>query len=110
VYGKSLDEIYDAICMAVKASGFDVGLVVCGMAPGVDLLGRCWARDNKIPWKEFPPDWNGDGKSAGIKRNILMGEHADACIAIWDQKSKGTGHMVGYAKKRGLPVYVHDVG
>lgn len=38
-----------------------------------------------------------------------MADNAEALIAIWDGKSKGTRHMIEVAKEKGLKVYVHRV-
>ncbi len=80
--------------------------IVCGMASGVDLLGKRWAEENNIPIKEFPADWERFGKSAGYKRNEEMAEYADALLAIWDKKSRGTKHMIDLARKHGLKIYI----
>ena len=56
----------------------------------------------------FNADWDKFGKSAGYKRNEQMGNHADALIAIWDGKSKGTMHMISIAKKLDLNIYIHN--
>jgi hypothetical protein len=87
----------------------DVTEVVSGMARGVDTLGIDWAVENWLPWKEFYADWKHYGKSAGYKRNEEMAIYADALVAIWDGKSKGTKHMIDLANKHGLIVYVHRI-
>lgn len=92
---------------AIITSGFDITEVVCGGAKGVDGLGESWALQNGIPVKHFPADWSQHGKSAGYKRNVLMGDYADALIAVWDGASKGTNHMINIATKKGLKVYVY---
>ncbi|HEX3768205.1 MAG TPA: hypothetical protein VHT72_07490, partial [Puia sp.] len=51
------------------------------------------------------PNWTQLGKRAGIIRNEEMGNYAEALIYIWDGKSKGTEHMINYAKKRGLKIH-----
>ena len=38
-----------------------------------------------------------------------MGDFADALIAIWDGKSRGTKNMIDYATKKGLKVYVERI-
>ena len=38
-----------------------------------------------------------------------MGNYSDALIAVWDGKSRGTKHMIYYARKKGLVVYVKNV-
>jgi len=80
--------------------------VVCGGAKGADLVGEAWAVSNHIPVKRFDADWQRHGKSAGIIRNKEMGDYADALVAFWDGKSKGTSHMIDYANKIGLAVTV----
>lgn len=80
--------------------------VVCGMARGVDSIGRDWAISRGIQVDEFPADWKRLGNKAGPLRNIQMAENADALIAIWDGKSRGTKHMIDTATRKGLKVTV----
>lgn len=68
--------------------------VVSGSAIGVDKYGELWAYSNNIDVKRFPADWKSFGKRAGFKRNAEMGKYADCLIAFWDEKSKGTRHMI----------------
>lgn len=91
---------------AVKESGFNITEVVSGCAFGVDKLGETWAEDNSIPIVKFPADWDLHGRKAGYVRNAQMAEYADALIAIWDGKSKGTANMIELAKNKELKVYV----
>ena len=101
--------------LAVTMSGFDISEVVCGMARGVDLLGKSWAEKEGVLVKEMPANWRPDGprgkldRAAGYKRNIAMGNYADALIAIWDGKSDGTRHMIQIARAKGLKVFVKQV-
>lgn len=92
---------------AIQMSGFTISEVVDGCADGVDLLGEAWAIDNGIPIKKFPANWGKFGKAAGPIRNREMAEYADALIAVWDGKSKGTQDMIRKAQKRGLKICVH---
>ena len=80
---------------------------MCGEARGADTYGRKWAEGLGITVKSFVPDWGLHGKRAGHLRNVDMGDYADALIAVWDGESKGTKHMIDYATKKGLKVYVH---
>lgn len=98
-------EIAD-VFVAMKECGFEVAEVVSGTARGVDKLGESWAAANNIPVKKFPADWDGHGKSAGYIRNAQMAEYADALVALWDGKSKGTKHMIDLANRRGIPVHI----
>ena len=54
----------------------------------------------------FPADWDKYGKAAGYKRNGEMARNADALIAFWDGKSRGTKHMIDLAKKYDLQARV----
>jgi len=94
---------------AINRSGFQVTEVVSGRAPGVDRAGEDYALYLGIPVKLYPANWSKHGKSAGYKRNEKMAEYADALIAIWDGKSKGTQHMINIMRGLGKPIYVHKV-
>jgi hypothetical protein len=99
---------YEIVKKAIKDSGFEISEVVCGMAAGVDSLGEKYAKENNIKLACFYADWRGLGKIAGIKRNEVMGDYADALILVYDGKSKGSTHMLKYAKKKKLKIFVKD--
>lgn len=92
---------------AIKNSGFDITEIVSGHAIGVDRAGELYAQANAIKVKLFVPDWDKYGKSAGYRRNVEMADYADALVAVWDGKSRGTKHMIDIAKAKGLKVYIH---
>lgn len=83
--------------------------VVSGAARGVDLIGERYAKQHNIPIKRFLPDWERFGKAAGPRRNAEMAKYADALIAIWDGKSRGTQSMIDLAKKHGLKLNIYFV-
>jgi hypothetical protein len=93
---------------AIKESGFlgAISEIVSGGARGVDSLAEEYARDTGIPFKLFPADWDKYGKAAGPIRNQQMAEYADALIAVWDGKSKGTLNMINNMKKLNKPYKV----
>lgn len=92
---------------AIRKSNIKPSLVISGGAKGVDKLGEIWANKKEVPIKIYPADWNKFGKSAGYRRNVEMANNADALIAIWDGKSKGTKHMIDIAKSKELFTYIH---
>jgi len=94
---------------AVKASGFEVTLVLSGTARGVDRLGEAWANERSIPVELYPADWDAQGKAAGALRNRLMVSKAEALIAVWDGVSRGTDDCIREARARGLKVFVYRV-
>lgn len=80
--------------------------IISGTARGADTLGEYYAVTHNILIKRFPANWNKYGKSAGYIRNKKMAEYADALIAFWDGKSKGTKHMIDLATNQGLKIKV----
>ena len=92
---KTLDEIRDKI-----------SVVVSGGAKGADKMGEDWATENNIPTKIFYPDWKKWGPSAGPRRNELIINECDECIAFWDGKSKGTAHSIELCKKQNKPLRI----
>jgi hypothetical protein len=97
---------FAVVDQTIKNSGYEITEVISGTAKGVDTLGEEWASLNNIPITRFPADWKTYGKSAGYIRNEEMAKYADALIAIWDGKSKGTRHMVNLANKYKLRLYI----
>ena len=83
--------------------------VLSGTAPGADRHGERWAKEKGIPLRLFPADWEKHGKRAGFIRNHEMAKNADALVAIWDGKSRGTANMIAEAEKAGLKVYVFRI-
>ncbi|UMB55348.1 DUF2493 domain-containing protein [Lutibacter sp. A64] len=71
---------------------------------GADKLGEQYATEKGFPIKQFPADWKKFRRAAGPKRNQQMAKYADALIAFWDGKSKGTKNMIDLAKKENLKV------
>lgn len=80
--------------------------IVSGDARGADSLGVRYANERGYSVRHFPADWDKNGRSAGYIRNVEMAENADALIAFWDGKSRGTNHMIDIAKSRGLPTRI----
>jgi hypothetical protein len=79
--------------------------IISGGAKGADTLAKQYAAENGIPIKEFLPNWDKYGKSAGYRRNKQIVEACDELVAFWDGESKGTAHSIGIAEESGKPVY-----
>jgi hypothetical protein len=77
--------------------------VISGGARGADSCGEIWAKNNNIPLKIYPADWNTHGKSAGYIRNKQMAEVADACILF--PGGRGTEMMFKLAKDYKLEIH-----
>jgi hypothetical protein len=85
-------------------------VVLEGEARGADTLGRDVAEELGLTVEKYPADWNQYGKAAGPIRNKEMLQHGapDLVLAFHCNlsTSRGTKHMVGIAKKAGVPVQV----
>jgi len=81
--------------------------IVSGAAKGADTLGLKLAEMYGMPTKQFPADWDSYGKAAGPLRNREMAGYADALVAFWDGKSRGTKNMITEALNHGLEVHVY---
>jgi hypothetical protein len=81
-------------------------VILSGHAYGVDRMGEQWANENNIPLEVYPAEWDKYGKRAGYLRNAQMAEKAEALVAVWDGKSKGTKIMIDIAKRKNLNTYV----
>jgi hypothetical protein len=88
----------------VDASDFSISTLISGGAKGIDTIAEEWANAKNIPIIQFLPDWS-IGKAAGPARNLQMIRAADAMIAIWDGKSKGTASAIKIAEKHGLKIF-----
>lgn len=130
---RKLHPIDSQIRSIIKQSGFEVTELVSGNAEGIDKAGEGWAQlentfrarppvsDPLINITRFPARWsditapgaivryNRAGRpynvKAGFERNQKMAEYADALIAIWDGKSRGTADMIRRMEKLGKPVF-----
>jgi hypothetical protein len=92
-------------CMKKLQNKTDV-TIVSGAAKGADQLGEKFANFMGYDIKRFPANWD-LGLVAGMLRNRDMAEYADALIAFWDGKSKGTKNMIEEAQKRNLQVAIY---
>jgi hypothetical protein len=80
--------------------------IVSGTAAGADKMGEHYAVVYSHDIKQFPADWTKFGKRAGYIRNEEMAQYADALVALWDGKSRGTKHMIDIANRHGLPTRI----
>ena len=83
--------------------------VVHGACRGADTLAGAVAHILGMEVEEYPADWSRHGKKAGILRNLqMLDTNPDLVIAFHEHlgESKGTGHTVMEARRRGIPVEV----
>lgn len=97
---------YNKLVETMANLKFPVSIVVSGKARGADSLGEKWAKENGKPLEIYPAKWDLYGKRAGYVRNQKMADVAEALVAFWDGRSRGTQHMINIAKEKGLKVHV----
>jgi len=85
--------------------------IIVGCARGVDRQVAALAEQMGYKYEVFFADWEQHGKAAGpIRNNVMLDQKPDLVIAFHPnlEESKGTKHCVTEAKKRGIPVEVHN--
>lgn len=97
---------YSVVACAIAESKFEITSVLSGGAKGVDTLAVRYAKRNNKPYRIVNAKWEHEGKAAGYLRNARMAAVADALIAVWDGKSKGTKNMIDIARRKGLQVFI----
>lgn len=117
-----LTQVYHML-IAIRTAPFhdEITEVFSGNGGKADEIGIRWAEYKHLPVRRFPAQWNNfdlpmvsrrwrGGKeynaAAGIYRNHMMVDGAQACIAAWNGNSPGTKDVTDYARKKGLLVYV----
>ena len=81
-------------------------IIISGHATGADALGEKFARDHNLRCELYPADWERHGNTAGPLRNAEMADIADALIAFWDGRIRGTRSMIEIATSKGLQVAI----
>ena len=97
---------YQLLLWAIKRCSWNITEVISGGAAGADKLGERYAVENNIPLTVIKAEWDKLGKKAGYIRNEKMSEMADALIALWDEKSLGTKHMINIATRKKLKMFI----
>jgi len=98
---------YEWLCEVLSSfenfKGQKITEVIHGAAWGADYLAGVWARQNKLPVREFPADWTTHGHDAGPLRNAQMLAEGKPDIVIAFPGGAGTADMVLKAKIARVP-------
>ena len=79
--------------------------LIHGGARGADALCAQYALRNRLKVREFLPDWERHGRSAGpIRNRQMLDEQPDAVIAF--PGGRGTQDLVRAARERGIQIIV----
>ena len=68
--------------------------IVSGSARGIDTCAR------KYAYEKY-------GRSAPLKRNLQIIDYADAVIAFWDGKSRGTKYVIDACKNKRIKITIY---
>lgn len=85
----------------------DATAIVSGGARGIDTCAREYARAHGIAFKEYLPEYDKYGRSAPIRRNVIIIENSDLVLAFWDGKSRGTRFVIEHCRKLGVPIKIY---
>lgn len=99
-------ELLKEKCDKILSSIDDRIMIVSGCSLGADSLGERYANEREYLLAYYPVNWRLYGAGGGPVRNREMVDYADALIAFWDEKSKGTAHTIRLAEKKGIPTRV----
>lgn len=99
--------LFEACSTVMGIYDMDAACVISGTAKGADTLGEEYAEHYGYSVLKRPAEWEKYGKSAGYRRNHQMALEADALIAFWDGKSRGTKNMIEEAHKARLETHVY---
>lgn len=100
---KAVQYIYNIMKDLLENNFSQTSEIVSGRCWGIDLLGEDLAREKRIKVAGFPANWDLYGKSAGYKRNVEMGNYADALLCIRARDSRGSENMVQIMRDLGKP-------
>ncbi|MBD1908973.1 SLOG family protein [Leptolyngbya sp. FACHB-8] len=78
--------------------------IVSGCASNADKLGERYAAEMSLEVHRYPGEWIRYGKVARTKQNELMADNADACVLLWDGKSRNAEDMLRTATIKGLEI------
>ena len=80
--------------------------IVSGGAKGIDTSAKQYALAHGLKLTEFLPEYDKYGRSAPLKRNITIIEHADLVLAFWDGQSRGTAFVIKKCHEMNITVKV----
>lgn len=100
VFRKFVDE-----CIAEMNPREEI-VILSGHCSGADLMAERYAEEMGYEKEIHSAEWKKYGRAAGPLRNEKMVDKSNAVIAFWDNHSKGTASLIGFAKKKGIPAYI----
>jgi hypothetical protein len=81
-----------------------ITLLIHGGANGADTLAGRWAALHKVPVKTYLPNWEVEGKRAGVFRNRRMLVDGQPNLVVALPGGRGTENMILQALKAGVRI------
>lgn len=103
---KSVKEIFDIIEKYLPRGCSEI---VSGGARGVDTIAERFARENKIPFTCFRPDYDELGKLAPLARNDRIVSYSDYVLILWDGSSRGSAYVIKRCLSEEKPMKVINI-
>lgn len=107
VCGSRSIKSFGIVSDAIEAAPFDIDKVVHGDAEGVDTSADVYCRIESIPVRGVSPDYEKYSDTpnyAPLARNKELVDAADAIIAIQQDESSGTQHVLEYALENRMAI------
>lgn len=107
VCGGRLYQNYERVAEELRDLGH-ISELIHGAANGADSCGARFARENQIPERAFPADWERYGKAAGPIRNKEMLRAGAPDFVLAFPGGEGTKDMISRVKKAGIQIRIVD--
>lgn len=98
------DAVYAALDVMLRGTPVDCLTVIQGGATGADQLAREWCGDRRVPYDNFPADWEKHGKAAGPIRNQRMIDEGRPNLVLVFPGGRGTSDMQRRAQRAGIRI------
>ena len=89
--------------MAEILQWYDVKEII---SEGTEFIAR-YAAEHVIPLREFKPEWNRHGSSAGYRCDEQIIDVCDEAVVFWNGKTKRTKHIISIAEEKNKPVSIY---
>lgn len=99
-----LFRVLSNVAAAYVAQGEPV-TVIHGGSSGADAMAGEWAKSSGVCVREYPAEWDREGRAAGPMRNSRMLREGRPDIVVAFPGGRGTADMVRKARGSSVPVY-----
>ena len=98
---------YMSEVLSQQNSRYKSFIIISGGAIGVDQFAKRYAEENAFVYKEYTPIYrHKQDHRAPLRRNEDMAKIGDILVAMWAERSPGTGHMIKTMRSLKKKVYL----